>query len=84
MHLTLHRIVRFKFLKKEVQELKTNDSSNSDIAVRYLGRALIAVIICGTIFGLASLGYNSYINFTKKGIEVNAHNFNSSKLNEIE
>ena len=74
MHLTLRRIVRCKFLKKEVQELKTNDSSNSDIAVRYLGRALIAVIICGTIFGLASLGYNSYINFTKDDLKSNAHN----------
>ena len=76
--------VKCKYIWKGVTELNTKEISNNTVAVKYLGRALISLIVGIIIVILAILGYNSNINITKKGIEVNAHNFNSSKLNEIE
>lgn len=57
--------------------------TSNDIAVKYLGRALMALII-GVIFCfLANLSYNTYIRLSQKEIEVRAENFNS-QLNDIE
>lgn len=69
--------------KKEVAKLSTKDMSSNDIAVRYLGRALIALIVSIVICFLASLSYNTYIKWSQKEIEVRAENSNSH-LNEIQ
>ena len=42
-----------------------------------IGRALISLIVGIIIVILAILGYNSNINITKKGIEVQSQNSNS-------
>ena len=60
----------------EVENLSTKDATANDIAVKYLGRALIALIIGIVICFLASLSYNTYIRFSQKEIEVQATNSN--------
>lgn len=60
----------------EVDELSTKDTTSNDIAVKYLGRALISLIIGIVICFLASLSYNTYIRFSQKEIEVQATNSN--------
>ena len=63
--------------------MSTKDVTSNDIAVRYLGRALIALIVGIVLCFLASLGYNGYIRWSQKEIEVRAENSNSN-LNEID
>lgn len=65
--------------------MSTKDTTNNsnDVAVRYLGRALIALIIGIVLCFLASLGYDGYIRWSEKEIEVHAQNSNS-KNNTIE
>lgn len=57
--------------------MSTKDTTSNDIAVKYLGRALIALIIGIVLCFLASLGYNTYIRWSQKEIEVHAENSNS-------
>lgn len=64
-------------------ELKTKDTNGNDVAVKYLGRALIALIIGIVLCFLASLGYNTYIRWSQKEIEVRAVNSNPN-LNDVE
>lgn len=59
-------------------KLRTKDVPSNDVAVRYLGRALIALIVGIVLCFLASLGYNTYIDWSKKEIEVRAENSNSA------
>lgn len=51
------------------------------LAVKFLGIALIVLIVGIVLCFLASLGYNSYIKFkgNNKKIEVRAENSNSAK-----
>lgn len=63
--------------------MRTQDDSNV-IAVQYLGRALIALIVGIVFCFLASLGYNTYIRFSQEKIEVQATNSNFTNLNELE
>ena len=51
------------------------------IAVQYLGRALIILIIGIVLCFLASLGYNTYVKVQDKNkkIEVQSRNSNSKK-----
>lgn len=67
----------------EVENLSTKDATANDIAVKYLGRALIALIIGIVICFLASLSYNTYIRFSQKEIEVQATNSNLQNNNTI-
>ena len=62
--------------------MNTNDSNV--VAVRYLGRALITLIFGIVVCFLASLGYNTYIKYSDKKIEVRAENSNSTYLNTHE
>lgn len=62
--------------------MKANDSNV--VAVRYLGRALIALIFGIVICFLASLGYNTYIKYSDKKIEVRTENSNSTYLNTLD
>jgi len=50
--------------------LSTKDIYKNDIATKYLGRALITLIIGMILIILAILGYNSNMSITKKGIEI--------------
>ncbi len=50
---------------------------DNELAVKYLGRTLLVVVIGIVLYGLASLGYNTYISVTKEKIEVHAENSNS-------
>lgn len=59
--------------------MSTKDTTSDDLAVKYLGRALIALIVGIVICFLASLSYNTYIRFSQKEIEVRAENSNSVK-----
>lgn len=59
--------------------MKTNENRNNELAVKYLGRTLMITIVGITIYGLATLGYNTYISATKEKIEVQAQNSNSLK-----
>ena len=59
--------------------MKQKDYNCNDIAVRYLGRALIALIVGIILCFLASLGYTSYIKWSEKEIEVRAENSNSNQ-----
>lgn len=63
--------------------MRTQDDSNV-IAVQYLVRALIALIVGIVFCFLASLGYNTYIRFSQEKIEVQATNSNFTNLNELE
>ena len=54
------------------------------VAVKYLGIALILLIVGIVLCFLASLGYNTYIKYTDKKIEVQATNSNSTYLNTVE
>ena len=49
------------------------------LAIKFLGIALIALIVGIVFCFLASLGYNTYIHWSKKEIEVHAENSNSIK-----
>ena len=69
-------------MRKEAVELRHKDYNCNDIAVRYLDRALIALIVGIVLCFLASLGYTSYIKWSEKEIEVRAVNSNSN-TNEI-
>ena len=62
--------------------MNTNDSNV--VAVRYLGIALIALIIGIVICFLASLDYNTYIKYSDEKIEVRTENSNSTYLNTID
>ena len=53
-------------------------AANNEVAVEYLGKALISVIIGIIICFLATIGYNTYISVTDKKIEVRATNSNTS------
>lgn len=57
------------------------DMTAEIIAVQYLGRALIILIIGIVLCFLASLGYNTYVKFQDKNkkIEVQSRNSNSKK-----
>lgn len=63
--------------------MSTNDTT-SVIAVKYLGRALIALIVGIVLCFLASLGYNTYIKLSNEKIEVQTENSNSTYLNTLE
>ena len=64
--------------------MNTKDINSNDIAVKYLGRSLI-VLIVGIVFCfLASLGYNTYFRLSQKEIEVHAENSNSQNTAIIE
>ena len=61
---------------------KEVDTVNAEIlAVKFLGIALILLIVGIVLCFLASLGYNTYIKFkdNNKKIEVHAENSNSQK-----
>lgn len=62
--------------------MNTND--NNVVAVRYLGRALISLILGMVVCFLATLGYNTYIKYSDKKIEVHAENSNSTYLNTFD
>ena len=51
------------------------------LAVKFLGIALIVLIVGIVLYFLASLGYNTYIKIkdSNKKIEVRAENSNSAK-----
>jgi hypothetical protein len=70
-------------IKKGGNGMRTQDDSNV-IAVQYLVRALIALIVGIVFCFLASLGYNTYIRFSQEKIEVQATNSNFTNLNELE
>ena len=57
--------------------MSTKDGN--DIAVRYLGRALLAVILGIVICFLTTIGYNTYVSISQEKIEVQATNSNSIK-----
>lgn len=59
----------------------TKENSN-DVAVKYLGKSLLAVIIGIIICFLATIGYNTYISISQEKIEVNASNINSNSIKQ--
>ena len=63
--------------------MKTKEDSNV-VAVKYLGKALICLIVGIVLCFLASLGYNTYIKYSDKKIEVRAENSNSTNLNTLD
>ena len=68
----------------EVDELSTKDTTSNELAVKYLDMSLIVLIIGIVLCFLASLGYNTYIRFSQKEIEVQATNSNSQNKTIIE
>ena len=59
--------------------MKTKENDSNVLAVKYLGRALIGLIIGASMYALASIGYNTYISASNEKIEVRAENSNSLK-----
>lgn len=59
------------------------DDSNV-VAVKYLGRVSVVLAVGFVFCLLASLGYNTYISYTGKKIEVRTENSNSTYLNTVE
>ena len=53
------------------------------LAVQYLGRALLFLIVGLVLCFLASLGYNTYLKFSKEKVEVLSEK-NSNKSNNDE
>jgi len=49
---------------------------NNDIAVKYLGRISITLVVGVIICFLAVIGYNTYISVTQEKIEVQTVNSN--------
>lgn len=64
--------------------MSTKDTTSNELAVKYLGISLIALIIGIVLCFLASLGYNTYIRFSQKEIEVHAENSNSQNNTVVE
>ena len=58
--------------------MKSADNKNNAMAVKYLGRALMALIVGIVICFLASLGYNTYIRFSQEKVEVQATHLESN------
>ena len=67
---------------KEVICVDTNN--NNVTAIKYLGITSIVLVIGIVICFLASLGYNTYINYSDKKIEVRTENSNSTHLNTVD
>ena len=61
--------------------MSTNDTV---VAVKYLGRTSLALVIGIVICFLASLGYNTYVKYSSKKIEVQAMNSNSTNVNTVD
>ena len=59
----------------------TKENGN-EIAVKYLGKSLLAVIIVIIICFLATIGYNTYISVSQEKNEVNASNINSNTIKQ--
>ena len=76
----LHPFVQ-NLIFKEVDRLDSKENGEI-LAIKYLGRALIAAVVGILVFALAVLGYNTYISVSKEKIEVQATNSNSMLLNE--
>ena len=57
--------------------MSTKDTT-SELAVKYLGRTSLALIIGITMCFLAVIGYNTYISFSQEKIEVQTANSNLS------
>lgn len=58
--------------------METKENDINTLAIKYLGRALIAFIIGFFVYLAAINGYNTYLSFSKEKIEVRAENSNSS------
>jgi hypothetical protein len=76
--ITVDKLYLFRslnFAKKGV--IKLEKSNINVLAIKYLGRALIAFIIGFFVFLCATIRYNTYLSFSKEKIEVRAENSNS-------
>ena len=63
--------------------MSTKDTTSNDIAVKYLGIALIITIVGFVVYAIVTQGYNTYISVSHEKIEVQATNSNSN-LNDTE
>ena len=61
----------------EVDELSTKEISGNNIAVNYLGIALIVTIVVFDIYAIVTQGYNAKLSVSHEKIEVQATNSNS-------
>nr|DAJ13881.1 MAG TPA: protein of unknown function DUF3333 [Siphoviridae sp. ctvzh6]DAS23415.1 MAG TPA: protein of unknown function (DUF3333) [Caudoviricetes sp.] len=76
--ITVDKLYLFRSLKLAKKGvIKLEKSNNNDLAIKYLGRALIAFIIGFFVYLCATIGYNTYLSFSKEKIEVRAENSNS-------
>lgn len=54
------------------------DNTSEKIAVQYLGKSLIIVLVGIFIYAIASVGYDFYISISKEKIEVSTTNTTNS------
>lgn len=61
----------------EVDELSTKENSSNNVAVNYLGIALIVAIVIFGLYAIVTQGYNANVAVSHEKIEVQATNSNS-------
>lgn len=59
-------------------------SDSNVVAVKFLGWISVILSVGVVSYLLATLGYNTYIKYSDKKIEVQATNSNSTYLNTLE
>lgn len=74
----LHLFAVLIFARKGVIGLETKDNNSNTLAVKFLGAALIVLIIGFFMYLSVTAGYNTYLSFSKEKIEVRAENSNST------
>lgn len=57
--------------------MSTKDNSSNNVAVNYLGIALIVAIVLFGIYAIITQGYNTHLSISNEKIEVHAQNSNS-------
>ena len=65
------------FIRMEVDELSTKDTKSNNLAVNYLGIALIVAIVVFGIYAIVAQGYSAHVSVSHEKIEVQATNSNS-------
>lgn len=63
--------------RMEVENLSTKENSSDNVAVNYLGIALIIAIVVFGLYAIVTQGYNANVSVSHEKIEVQATNSNS-------
>ena len=63
--------------------MSTKENSGNNVAVNYLGIALIVAIVVFGLYAIVTQGYNANVAVSHEKIEVQATNSNSQNNNTV-